>query len=225
MADITVLGAVSAIEEGLAEAGSGSLDYEFKYGRLDIDCDCEEDFLPPAEVDGGLFSHRVLDATMRDTMGFTRKEIVALMGSHTVGRAVEDNAGYDGAWVNRGRNKVFDNFYYSFTINAPWVKSEFEVNGATLTEWRTPFGNPPSIVLNSDAALAFDIEDPSCQRFGGNPEDATCEPLKNAYGNFFRKYAEDNELWLRDYSKVFEKMVVSFCCCCFLGLRRLNFMS
>ena len=105
ISDLTVLAAITALEvttevarafkENFGVPYLGELDVQFKYGRPDIACGCEEDFLPPAMTsDGSLYNFRVLDETMSQTMGFTRKETAALMGAHTLGGLSVGNSGH-----------------------------------------------------------------------------------------------------------------------------------
>lgn len=109
IADLTVLAAITALEVTTEEAKIGNSDYkgeldvEFKYGRPDINCECEEDFLPPALTsDGSAYNFKVLDDTMgATTMGFTRQEITALMGTHTLGGMSSDFSCFQTSfWVN-----------------------------------------------------------------------------------------------------------------------------
>lgn len=43
-------------------------------------------------------------------MGFTTQDIVAIMGSHTLGFAKADRSGFQGRWTQNPH--VFDNTYY-----------------------------------------------------------------------------------------------------------------
>ena len=101
-----------AAHEAAGREYDGVLDIEFKYGRPEIDCQCEEDFLPPAlvpptndETQTAPYSFKVLDTTMRDTIGFTRREITALMGTHTLGAMDRSNSGFP-ATSGNGRTKL-----------------------------------------------------------------------------------------------------------------------
>eukprot|EP00976_Prorocentrum_cordatum_P109873 1195092-Prorocentrum_minimum.AAC.3 len=62
-------------------------------------------------------------------LGFTEEETVALMGAHTLGRAVPANSGYDGAWVPG--DAVFDNEYFRDLVREPWdrVTNDFTDQG------------------------------------------------------------------------------------------------
>lgn len=45
-------------------------------------------------------THQLLDF-MNDHFGYTADETVAIMGAHTIGRALPDNSGFEGKWVRR----------------------------------------------------------------------------------------------------------------------------
>lgn len=99
-ADLYQLASVVAIED------AGGPVIPFRMGRKDVS---EEECTP----DG-----RLPDATkrmphLRDIfyrMGFTDKEIVALSGAHTLGRAHKDRSGFEGPWTKEPI--VFDNSYF-----------------------------------------------------------------------------------------------------------------
>ncbi|CAB9520272.1 expressed unknown protein [Seminavis robusta] len=77
-------------------------------------------------------------------MGFTRKEIVALMGTHTLGAMAFEFSGFSAflheerdldqsAWI--GSNDAFDNGWYRFMLRVPWDKKETMVDDVTVIEW------------------------------------------------------------------------------------------
>jgi hypothetical protein len=108
---------------------------------------CNNNFgLPDAEK-----SHFHTTAVFQNRMGFSQRDITALMGAHTLGRADTAESGYDGAWVNR--NFDFDNSYYRDIIGRPWVRETSE-NGLKHM-WRDP--GTGLLMLNTDMALAFEI--------------------------------------------------------------------
>jgi hypothetical protein len=140
ISDLTVLAAISALEATIAKAEDdlaaegetyeGTLDVEFKYGRPDIDCGCEEDFLPPPITsDGSLYNYQVLDDVMGSTMGFTRQEIAAIMGAHTLG----------------GMSKNFSGFPFSDTDETKefsWVRNKDHFDNGKFCEERADDGVP-----------------------------------------------------------------------------------
>jgi hypothetical protein len=125
-------------------------------------------------------------------------------------------------------------------FNYPWVKKETVINGTTMIEW-VGGRNNDLVFLNSDAALAFEIDhiDPEsgkpCNRWGGRdparfcknrdgtdvPGCIQCPDLNNAYGTVTREYDQNQAKWLSDFSGAFQKMVDSFVPCAGGGKVRL----
>jgi L-ascorbate peroxidase len=78
----------------------------FKMGRVDAEEHeaSPEGLLPDAHEAGESMFSKLTRA------GFTQEEIVALMGSHTIGFARMDRTGFEGRWTQNPH--VFDNTYY-----------------------------------------------------------------------------------------------------------------
>jgi len=175
----------AAIKMAIPEANA-PLTVAFKYGRADSpDCSaCSaamEERLPNEEL--GL-SH-VIDV-FGTRMGFTNKEIVALMGAHSVGRMDPHVTGHAGVWDDT--MSLLDSAYYNTILNRPWVRFQVDettvvanslsngavsapypndVHVATKMEWRIPgntdtsaFSTQPKL-FNTDMCLAWDIGDGS----------------------------------------------------------------
>ena len=89
-------------------------------------------------------------------MGLDLKDILALMGAHTLGRAQLENSGYEGEWVPGLAE--FDNEYYRDLVEVPWQRQQAEVPGHGLKHsWTEP--NSKTLMLNTDMCLAWDIGD------------------------------------------------------------------
>lgn len=222
MADLIVLGAITAIEEG------GGPSIPFRYGRIDVPCNCETDFFPDPESADALVGTGELDVTMRDRNGFTRREITALLGSHTFGKLESFNAGYSGGWIPPTERATFNNLYYVVMLNRPWVKTTVESRldpGKNLTEWRSPLVAIDAMMLNIDAVLGFNI-DGGCNVFGLDPFNFTgtggegggsadfvpetlvnCTLRNDEYGQAVQDFAANNTVWEEAYVTAFIKMV------------------
>lgn len=222
MADMIVLGAITAIEEG------GGPVIPFRYGRIDVPCKCETDFFPDPESEDALVGTGELDATMRDRNGLTRREITALLGSHTFGGLEPFFSGYSGGWIPPANRSTFNNLYYVVMLNRPWVKTTVESRleaGKNLTEWRSPLVEIDAMMLNIDAVLGFHIHD-GCNVFGldphnfigtggenGTPADFVPETIVNCtlrddeYGQAVEDFAANNTMWREEYEAAFIKMV------------------
>jgi catalase (peroxidase I) len=201
-ADLTVLGAIVAIE------ATGGPTITFHYGRIDVPCECQVNANPNPESQDARTSTKELDRMMRDQLGLTRRDITALLGSHSIGRLDADKSGYDGGWVGKSDRDTFDNKYYDVLLNSAWVKTEKNMQGKTLTEWKINFPGSDIIMLNTDAVLGFHID--GCDRFGGSPDTSglfiDCLPRDDEYGRAVRDFAADKELWFADYVSAFVKM-------------------
>lgn len=216
-ADLIVLGGIAAVEA----AGGPSI--PFKYGRIDVPCECETNFFPNPESTAAQTTAE-LDTSMRDRLGLTRREITALLGSHTVGRLEVGNSGYSGGWIPPANRSTFNNLYYIVMLNRPWVLTKKEIRGKELTEWRSPLVEIDAMMLNIDAILGFEIDD-GCNVFGLDPLDflttgngtsaadfvpadiVNCTVRTDEYGQAVQDFSIDNDLWLQEYEAAFVKMV------------------
>ncbi|CAN6251894.1 unnamed protein product [Urochloa humidicola] len=177
-ADLFQLASATAIEE------AGGPKIPMKYGRVDV---TEPEQCPP--------EGRLPDAGPRDPaehlrevfyrMGLDDKEIVALSGAHTLGRARPDRSGWgkpetkytkDGPGEPGGQSWTvewlkFDNSYFKdmkFLSQIPWKEQKEQ----------------DLLVLPTDAAL---FEDPSFKVYA-------------------EKYAEDQEAFFKDYAEAHAKL-------------------
>ena len=101
-ADLIQLGGYAAVEY------CGGPAMIFKMGREDFEEESEVAAITDRLPDVHEPRQSIIDKMTR--MGFTTEEIVALMGSHTIGFAHEDRTGFKGRWTQNPH--VFDNTYY-----------------------------------------------------------------------------------------------------------------
>ena len=97
LADLIQLGGIAAVEY------CGGPKILFKMGRVDAEAEGVEGLLPNPD------EPKTMSATFR-RCGFTDREIVAIMGIHTIGKAKADISGHEGRWTMNPY--VFDNTYY-----------------------------------------------------------------------------------------------------------------
>ena len=166
-ADFWALAANAAIIE--ATPAGAIADVPFRWGRVDAaSCEFDQGRLPDSEQG---YNH-VMDWAV-DQLGLTMRDVVALMGAHTLGRTDPANSGYDGPWVND--EAVFDNRYYDDMINDPWDQEQNDFRNLGIGRVTHQWNRGGRMMLNTDMALGFDIgaDDPNGRnqpRCGGNSE-------------------------------------------------------
>ena len=97
----------------------------------------------------------------RDGMGMTERQVVALIGAHTMGMTATQNSGFQGPWAPPTNR--FDNaFFRSLAGNNPWRQNRLDSPDAPAGvnprfQWdnfeRIPGGRPPRngrMMLNTD---------------------------------------------------------------------------
>ena len=111
-------------------------------------------------------------------MGFGDQEIVALSGAHTLGRCHIVRSGFDGPWTSNALK--FDNEYYRNLMGLEWRPKEWD--GPLQYE---DVATQSLMMLPTDMALR---------------EDA-------AFAVFAQKYADDQELFFKDFGEAFGKLL------------------
>lgn len=117
-------------------------------------------------------------------MGFNDQEIVALSGAHNLGRTHANRSGFDGPWVPNPTK--FGNTFYKLLLNEKWHLSESPVGMKQYYD-----EDKELMMLPTDMSLVKDKD----------------------FRVWVEKYAKDKDLFFRDFSKVFSKLLE-------LGLRR-----
>jgi cytochrome c peroxidase len=110
-------------------------------------------------------------------MGFNDQEIVALAGAHALGRCHTDRSGYDGPWTFSPT--VLTNDYYKLLLNEKWQWRKWD--GPKQLEDKT---TKSLMMLPADYALLQD----------------------KTFKEWVVKYANDNDLFFRDFSNVIVKL-------------------
>lgn len=175
--------------------------------------------LPSANLD----TEDVLDF-FNDNFGFTDDETVALMGAHSIGRALRTNSGFDGSngWVNH--ENTLNNEYYKLIVgdeydlyDAPnWQQKKVKNHGQVSDRFEWELGSEKDkdgqhiFMLNSDIALVRTFGEHLNRETGH----VSCE-FKNDNDcneaftiNQVGLYRDNNDLWLHDFRSVFEKMLI-----------------
>jgi len=167
-ADLWSLAATVAIEE----AGGPKIDW--RWGRVDgTVVETSPDGRLP---DGALTQDHVRSIFYR--MGFNDKEIVALIGAHTLGECHADRSGFVGPWTH---DKLgFDNSFYTELLQNDWI---VDVNKRKLqfTDSKTR----KLMMLPADMALVIDP----------------------GFKALVEKYSKDQSLWHKDFTTAWTKLI------------------
>jgi len=111
-------------------------------------------------------------------MGFNDREMVALIGAHTLGRCHKDRSGYEGPWTRAPT--TFSNDFYKVLLEKKW----------TNRQWRGPkqFENSDGkdlMMLPADMALLEDKE----------------------FRKYVELYAKDRSAFFKDFSAAYSKLL------------------
>jgi len=173
-ADLWTLAGVVAIE------ALGGPVVPWKPGRVDYtkeDILANPNLVPPNGrlPDASLGQQHVRDIFYR--MGFNDREIVALLGAHSLGRAHANRSGYDGPWTMSPTR--FSNQFYKLLMRGKWTERQWsgprQFTDATKRLMMTP----------ADLALQQDKE----------------------FFELVKLYAEDKDIMYKDFASAFSKLI------------------
>jgi len=233
-ADFWMLAAVEALTnatEHVDDKFEVSDETEFKVGR--IDCGSHPLETAKGNFPSAFYNYDEMEQYFADEFGFTSREMVALMGAHTLGRARAEDSGFEGRWVP-GRltdgirhTDVLDNTYY-FNLRGKWIqKSVVDPSGNSKLQWQrdgfdantydnTNAANQSSMYMNSDLAISWQFENSTVYGDGsisctieiqGNCRTSKTCCSKAASVEDFEAFTNDNALWLGEFKAVFLKMI------------------
>ena len=142
--------------------------------------------------------HAQIFADFVTRLGFTPRQVVALLGAHVLGRASAANSGYVGPWVPT--NDEFTNRYFVDLLDKPWV-SLVDNNVPPFgrrTTWRRTEGGmglQAEIMLQTDIELAFDVDSGFCSRAGGPIVGSSCPRATHDFSAHVDDFARDQPAW------------------------------
>lgn len=171
-ADLWTLAACVAIEE------MGGPEIAWRPGRTD-DNDgklCTPDDRLPDAAQGADHVRAVFGR-----MGFSDREMVALIGAHCLGRCHENRSGYKGPWTRAPT--TFSNMYFTELVGNRWTRKNWD----GPLQYEDPTGE--LMMLPADMAL---LHDP-------------------AFAVVVKEYAADEELFFRDFAAAFAKLLELGC--------------
>lgn len=161
----------------------------FQMGREDADdgsTSPPDGRLPDADKDEVPHEYGKTQQHIRDVftrMGFTTREMVCLVGAHTLGRCHIDRSGYWGPW-NKAENK-FNNALFKFLLEMKWTPKRTHEG----KEWTGP------LQYENDTGELMML--PSCMAMIHDEE----------MRKWVEKYAADEELFFRDFAEAFGKLL------------------
>jgi len=123
----------------------------FRFGRQTA-LECHPEELPnPAN------SCDAVEDVFMNRMGLSATGATALMGVHTLGRALPENSGFDGFWVSQLHARTFSKRYYEAIVAIGWGPGR---TSAGKSQWiradvRAPDPLAGEMMLNTDMCLAF----------------------------------------------------------------------
>jgi hypothetical protein len=130
--------------------------------------------------------------------GMNVKEVVAILGGHTVGRAQYDISGFDGGWTSS--QSSFSNEYYKSFGQVPWNNNN---HSAVWTD-----GGRANIMLMADVELLFNSNSKgqgTCNSLKSIVATANCQ-LHSQSNAAFLAYANDMSQWFGNFSTAWPKM-------------------
>lgn len=110
-------------------------------------------------------------------MGFNDRDIVALIGAHTLGHCHADRSGYVGPWTRDPFG--FDNSYFTLLLDEPWRVKK----GMFPVQFEDSTGD--LMMLPGDLALIIDP----------------------AFRKYVELYAKDEDAWHMDFASAFGRML------------------
>lgn len=194
-ADVWALAAAVAVES------SGGPQLSFSFGRVDSQsCSGHAARLPNAEL-----NHDHIRSVFVDRLGFSERDVVALLGAHVLGRAQTALSGYNGAWVPR--NDVFTNAYFRDILTVPWNKVALpNFEGMSRSQWN---GRGNTMMLNTDMEIAFDTSS-GCNRAGGRgggPQNGRCPRAGHAFSDAVTEFSTNQASFFQAFAPAFQKML------------------
>ncbi|KAG2212333.1 hypothetical protein INT47_001693 [Mucor saturninus] len=130
---------------------------------------------------------RLPDATKKEDhardvfhrMGINDREIVALMGGHTLGRCHLDRSGFDGPWQEAPT--FFSNEYYKALANRTWIKKNLESG-----QWQwVDKDNTVVMMLPIELSMYND----------------------KGFKKYYDLYAKDQDVFFKDFAAAFKKLI------------------
>jgi len=134
--------------------------FSMQWGRTDTaNCSNDNSQLPSPKMTGDQ-----MFAYFATQFGFTKNQVVALMGAHSFGTASASNSGYSGKWTGT-QNKGLSEVFYSLMINPSITFTNVNVAGTKPPapppkwEFKATFadGSNAGFMLNTDFEIFYNL--------------------------------------------------------------------
>ena len=131
--------------------------FAMKWGRKDaVDCSNDASELPSPTMTGTqMFTY------FNNEFGFSKNQVVALMGAHNLGSAVVNNSGYDGKWIGKSNGGISE-YFYTLMIAPNVTYTNVDIaQGAKPSKWEFkasfPNGTNAGFMLNTDFEIFYNL--------------------------------------------------------------------
>lgn len=192
-ADVWALAGAMAIEF------AGGPPLSFSAGRVDSD-DCAGHGARHPDAEQG---HAHISDVFVGRLGFSEREVAALMGAHVLGRAQVANSGYDGAWVPQ--SATFSNRFFRDLLLVPWNRRQLaNFEGSSRTQWNGP---QATMMLNTDIEMAFDTD--SCTTAGGRGGGGgqRCPRADHGFSDAVTEFSTDQAAFFDTFAVAYNRLV------------------
>jgi cytochrome c peroxidase len=136
-----------------------------------------------------------------ERMGFNEREMVTLLGAHSVGIMRNKNSGYNGPWFGEG-DAEFSNRFYKILLELEW---SVYTTAAGNFQFANKEGCPPA---NLDGSTPL----PTVTVFNMLPSDMALV-TQNVSHEIVLEYAYDNDAFRADFTATFQKLITAGVTC------------
>jgi len=176
----------------------------YYFGR--VDCESSPDATDTKQFASAAWGFQSISAWFQEHLDFNSREIVTIIGAHTLGKAHQQWSGYSSErWKRRGPD-MLNNVFYQNLLNFEWQQL---TSPRGKYEWRVEDQGRDILMLNSDMSLIIHIDD----YFHPLLDDRvlclvdTCPASE--VRSIVEEFAGDNQLWLNEFVTVFQKMITT----------------
>jgi hypothetical protein len=170
-----------------------TLSLPFRYGRVDsYSCD------DTGSLPGANFTWSEINGLFGGRIGMNVKEVVAIMGAHSLGRCQYDNSGFDGGWT--AAQSSFSNSFYKAFGKGIFRNDNHSAVWIDLQE--------STVMLMADVELLFSsnsMGEGTCAQFNTLQATTFC-PLQSQSSASFVAYANHIDQFYANYSTAWQKL-------------------